>query len=241
VTFRHPSELAKVALTVDHVSGGRVELGLGAGWNEREHAAFGFPFPETKARMSLLEEQLEVIRAVWTEDRAAFDGTHYRLQDASALPRPVQRPHPPIILGGEAGPRAAALAARFADEYNTVSATPEQCRERRGRLDAACERIGRDPVTLHFSVMATCIVGDDDEDLVERVRHTFEFLGLERDPRAYVRERGDAHFLGTIDAVAARIRSLAEVGVERVFLQHLLHEDLETVARLGSELVPALA
>src|SRR5439155_10149172 len=138
---------ARGALPGAHVSGGRVELGLGAGWNEKEHAAFGFAFPETKERMNLLEEQLRLIRAIWTGD------------EPRSLPKPVQQPHPPIVMGGEAGPRAAALAARFADEYNVFAATPDECRERKARLDAACERIGRDPATLRFSLMATCIVG----------------------------------------------------------------------------------
>ena len=241
VTFRHPAELAKIALTVDHVSGGRVELGLGAGWNEREHAAFGFPFPATGERMSMVEEQLEVIRAVWTEERASFAGAHYRLDDVPALPKPLQRPHPPLVLGGDAGPRASALAARFADEYNTFSATREQCRERRARLVAACERIGRDPQTLRFSVMDTCLIGTSEADLLDRARRMLELVGLDRDPETYLRDRAATGLVGTVETLVERLRALAAIGVERVYLQHLLHDDLETVALIGREVAPAVA
>src|SRR5215218_10634347 len=109
VTFRHPSELAKVVVTADHVSGGRVELGLGAGWNEREHAAYGFEFPPLGERMDMLEEQLEIVHGQWTTGGFSFSGEHYRLQDLDAQPRPVQTPHPPLLMGGAAGPRAARL------------------------------------------------------------------------------------------------------------------------------------
>ena len=115
-TFRHPSLLAKLVVTADHISGGRVELGLGAGWHEREHGAFGFPFPPTATRMAVLEEQLQVVLGSWTEEDASFSGEHYELDELNAQPKPVQRPHPPLIVGGTAGPRSAALAARYAQE-----------------------------------------------------------------------------------------------------------------------------
>ena len=121
-TFRHPSTLAKVVVTADQVSGGRVELGLGAGWNEREHAAYGFAFPPLKARMDLLAEQLEIVHGQWADGPFSFAGEHYRLEDLDARPKPVQRPHPPLVMGGQPARRAAALAARWADEYNTAFA-----------------------------------------------------------------------------------------------------------------------
>src|SRR5215207_6584948 len=120
VTFRHPSVLAKMVVTVDHVSGGRAELGLGAGWHEGEHRAYGFEFPPTPTRMERLAEQLELVTRSWTEDAVSFQGRHYRVQDLRALPKPVQRPRPTLLVGGGAGPKSLALAARFADEYNTV-------------------------------------------------------------------------------------------------------------------------
>ena len=129
-TFRHPSALAKMVTTADHVSGGRVELGLGAGWHQREHEAYGFPFPPTGERMEILEEQLQIVLGNWSPSPFSFNGRHYTVRDLDAQPKPVQQPHPPLIMGGLAGPRSAALAARYADEYNTVFPTVEQVRER---------------------------------------------------------------------------------------------------------------
>ena len=130
-SFRHPSVLAKLATTADHVSGGRIELGMGTGWSVPEHEAYGFPFESMKERMDVLEEQLEILHDLHWGQGGSFKGEHYELTDLRAEPRPVQRPHPPLIMGGKAGPRAARLAARFADEYNTVSPTLEEIAERR--------------------------------------------------------------------------------------------------------------
>ena len=138
-----------------------MELGLGAGWNEGEHAAYGFDFPPLGTRMELLEEQLEIVHRLWTEDSVTFAGRHYRLDDCPALPRPLQEPHPPLILGGSAKPRSVALAVRLADEYNTLIASIEDCRERKSALVEACESAGRDPETLPLTLMATCVVGED--------------------------------------------------------------------------------
>ena len=137
VTFRHPSAIAKLATAADHVSGGRVELGLGAGWHEREHAAYGFPFPPLRVRMDMLEEQLEIIHGHWRPGPFSFAGEHYRLDGLHAEPKPVQQPHPPLLMGGEAGPRGAALAARWADEYNAPFGTLEDVVAIKARVDAA--------------------------------------------------------------------------------------------------------
>ena len=166
-TFRHPSMLAKIVTTADHISGGRIDLGLGAGWHEREHEAYGFPFASTKERMDVLEEQLEVVLGNWSDEPFTFEGAHYTLRDLDAQPKPVQRPHPPLIIGGSGGARSAALAARFADEYNTPFATVDDVRARRAAVLAACEKAGREP--LPFSIMTGVIVGRDDAELGERV------------------------------------------------------------------------
>lgn len=241
VTFRHPSVLAKSVATIDHISGGRVELGLGAGWNEAEHAAYGFPFPPMGVRMELLEEQLEIVHRQWTEDAVTFTGRHYTLDDCPALPKPLQPPHPPIIVGGMAGPRSIALAVRFADEYNTLLASVEDCRERKARLSEACEAAGRDPVTLSLSLMATCVVGEDRAQVIERVRHVLRLWGTEdQDPEAVLAERAARWVAGTPGEVIDRLRALAQAGVERVYLQHLAHTDVEMVALLGEAVAPAL-
>src|SRR6266542_383607 len=124
-TFRLPALLANAAATVDHVSGGRIELGLGAGWMEREHRAFGFPFPETSVRLEMLAEQLEIVHRLWTEERVDFHGKHYTLEDAPAQPKPLQRPRPPLIVGGSGGRGTVGPALRFANEYNTAFVSPE--------------------------------------------------------------------------------------------------------------------
>jgi F420-dependent oxidoreductase-like protein len=150
-TFRHPSTLARSVVTADHVSGGRVELGIGAGWHEGEHRSFGFPFETTRDRFDRLAEQIEIVHRSWEAEPFDFAGRFYRLERADAQPKPVQQPHPNLIVGGSAGPRGAALAARWADEYNTVGPTPKQARERKARVDAACAEAGRNPIT--FSAM----------------------------------------------------------------------------------------
>jgi F420-dependent oxidoreductase-like protein len=226
-TFRHPSVLAKAAVTVDHVSGGRVEVGLGTGWWEAEHVTYGFPFPPLRERMDALAEQLEIVHGHWAEGRFDFPGEHYRLEGLDARPKPVQRPHPPLIMGGNAGPRSARLAARFADEYNTVMPTPAQARERRERIAAACEAAGRDP--LPFSIMTGCLLGADEAELRDRARALAELSGQEADLEALP----ESWIVGTVEQAAERLRDYADAGVERVMLQHLLHRDLDAVELIG--------
>jgi F420-dependent oxidoreductase-like protein len=210
-TFRHPSTLAREVVTADHVSGGRAELGLGAGWHEGEHRAFGFPFDTIKERFDRLAEQLEIVHRSWAGEPFDFDGRYYRLQGANPLPKPVQKPHPPLIAGGSAKPRGAALAARWADEYNTVYATVDECRERRERIVEACEQVGRDP--LRFSLMTGFAIDGDPADHPPGV------------------------LAGSLADIRRRLDELEAVGVERVLLQHLEHEDLETVRLIGRELI----
>jgi F420-dependent oxidoreductase-like protein len=147
-TFRHPSVLAKSAVTVDRISGGRVELGLGAGWNEAEHKRYGFPFPRMGERMDVFAEQLEIVHRQLGVEPFSFDGEHYRLADSNPQPKPVQSPRLPLIVGGRGRKRSVGLAARFADEYNAVSPSPEECHDLRERIDEACEREGREPLPL---------------------------------------------------------------------------------------------
>jgi F420-dependent oxidoreductase-like protein len=232
VTFRHPSLLAKAVTTADHVSGGRVELGLGAGWHEREHAAFGFPFPPMRERMDMLAEQLEIVTGHWRDSVLTFRGAHYRLEALDAQPKPVQRPHPPLIMGGQAGPRGAALAARFADEYNTVYPTLDEVRERRARIAAACEEAGRDPIP--FSVMTCVLVGADRAEVRERARRLAAWRGEDgADPDRWLAAQPAAWIAGTVDEVAERLGALGDAGVSRVMCQHLLHDDVDAVALLG--------
>jgi F420-dependent oxidoreductase-like protein len=237
-SFRHPSVLARSAVTVDHISGGRVELGLGAGWYELEHRAHGFPFPGTPERLGRLAEQLEIVHRQWTEDAFSFSGRYYELEDCRALPKPLQKPHPRLIVGGKAMPGTVEPAARLADEYNTAFASPDTCRERRRILDDACERAGRDPATLGFSLMTPCIVARDEQGLLARARRVLECRGEAGDPEELLQANADEWIVGTPDQVVARLHEYADAGVERVMLQHLPHDDLEMVELLGVEVGP---
>jgi F420-dependent oxidoreductase-like protein len=243
VTFRHPALLAKSVVTVDHASEGRVELGMGAGWFEREHNAYGFPFPATADRMDILAEQVEIVHRLWDldEGEVTFDGRHYRLEDCSALPKPVQDPHPPLIIGGGAGPRSAALAARWADEYDVVFVDPATARELRGRISAACEDIGRDPADVRFSLLTRVVVGADERELKRRASALMDRQDQDGDVDAFLDEMRATMTVGTVDQVLERLAAYANAGVERVLMQHLVHEDLEMVALIGSEVIPEAA
>jgi alkanesulfonate monooxygenase SsuD/methylene tetrahydromethanopterin reductase-like flavin-dependent oxidoreductase (luciferase family) len=240
-TFRHPSVLARMAVTVDHISRGRLDVGMGAGWYEREHTENGFPFLDARARFDLFAEQVEVVVRSWTEDGFDHDGAAYTLAGQTALPRSVQQPHPPLVLGGSVRPRFAALAVRYASEVNTLGAPNEELRERKRRLDAACREAGRDPATLGFSVMTSCFVGEDRAEAVERVAGFLAVRAEDTDPGALLAERSDRWLAGSVDEVAARIEGLRALGVTRVFLQHLNHSDDAMVALIGNRLIPALA
>lgn len=234
-TFRHPSVLARMAVTVDHISHGRVDVGMGSGWYEREHEAHGFPFLDGRQRFALFAEQVEIVVRSWTEERFDHDGPAYRLRDQQALPRPVQEPHPPLVLGGSVKPRFAALAARYASEVNTLGAPEDELRERKAALDRACADAGRDPATLGFSVMTACFVGETRSDVVDRVARFLAVRGGDTDAAALIAERSDRWLVGTVDEVAERIEGLRALGVTRVLLQHLNHDD---DAMIG--LLPAL-
>jgi F420-dependent oxidoreductase-like protein len=240
-TFRHPSVLARAAVTVDHVSEGRVEVGMGAGWLESEHVRNGFPFLDAPTRFALLAEQVEIVVRSWTEVGWGFAGAHYRLERQTAAPRPVQRPHPPLILGGSVRPRLATLAARWADEVNTPFATPGQCAERRQALDRACVAAGRDPASLPLSLMTRCIVAEGRADVRERLRRRLAADGDDRDPDDVLAHPDDTWLVGTVEEVLDRLGAYRAAGVERVMLQHLDHEDLDTVRIVGEHLAPALA
>jgi alkanesulfonate monooxygenase SsuD/methylene tetrahydromethanopterin reductase-like flavin-dependent oxidoreductase (luciferase family) len=233
-TFRHPSNLAKLVATADEISGGRVALGLGAGWHEREHEAHGFPFPDTGTRIDVLAEQLEVVLGAWSQAPFSFHGEHYRLSDLDARPKPAEKPH--LIMGGNAGPRSAALAARFADEYNTVFPTLEDVRRRKQAVAQACAEVGRE--TIPFSVMTGFVVGGDHREFEQRVRRLGERIG--QDAGAFMKDPPAAWITGTIDEAAEQLTALKDAGVSRVMGQHLLHDDLEAVALLGAELGPRL-
>ena len=209
VTFRPASVLAKNVVTVDHVSGGRVELGIGAGWYEAEHETYGFPFGTARDRLDELERQLAEIHRQWT---SADD----------VEPKPLQEPRPPIIVGGSAKPRTVRAAIAFADEYNTTFPSVDDARARRRILDEAAREAGREP--LRFSMMTGCVAGRDEAELRDR-------LGAWRDVTG--RDGGTPALHGTAEQLVEQLRAYEAAGVERAMLQHLVHEDVEMVAVLG--------
>jgi alkanesulfonate monooxygenase SsuD/methylene tetrahydromethanopterin reductase-like flavin-dependent oxidoreductase (luciferase family) len=224
-TFRHPAELAKVVVTADHVSDGRVELGLGTGWNEAEHEVYGFPFPPLGERMHEMERQLQVIASHWS--------------DGLPQPKPVQKPRPNLIVGGRGGPRSIRMAARYADEYNTVNKTAAECAAIREQLSAACAAEGRDPIPL--SLMTGWLAGEDRAELLDRAGRLAEWVARDADPETFLAEQPDSSIAGTIDENLEQLGELAAAGVERVMLQHLLHRDLDAVEQIGRRVAPAVA
>ncbi|HLV58664.1 MAG TPA: LLM class F420-dependent oxidoreductase [Natronosporangium sp.] len=233
-TFRLPGPLSIIVAQVDAMSGGRVELGLGTGWYEAEHTAYGIPFPPLAERFDRLAEQLEIITGLWSApvgSTYSFEGTHYRLTDSPALPKPVQSPRPPVIVGGGGSRRTPALAARYADEYNSPFATVEVAGQRFDRVRRACEEIGRDPASLTYSVAVTVCCGRTDAE----VRARAERLG--RDPQT-LRERGAV--VGTPGEVAEQFAAYGKIGATRIFMQILDMADLDHLDVLAAEVAPAV-
>lgn len=240
-TFRHPSVLAKAVVTADHISGGRVELGIGAGWWEREHEAYGFELPPVGPRMDALEEQLQLIGMQWEDGPFSLEGRYWSVENLDAQPKPVQRPRPPLILGAKGGPRSLRLAARFADEYNTVFLLPEQIRDLRHRLDAACEAEDRDPASLPLSMMTSWLVGADRAELVERATRLAQWKGEGPDGEAFLAAMREPTIKGTVPEALDQLEALRDAGLTRVMAQHLLHRDLDAIELLGRDVIPALA
>src|SRR5919197_3369734 len=218
-TFRLPGLLANAAATVDHISGGRIELGLGGGWMEREHRAYGFPFPETSERVARFAEQLEIVHRLWTEERVDFRGTYYKLEDATAQPKPLQEPHPPILVGGGGKGGTAEPAARFADEYNTPFVSPDEFARIRANVTAAAERAGR---TLRCSTMTGCLIGETRADALARARRLYDRSPREPDFETWLDGYAQRSLIGSVDEVGERLREYERAGCERVMLQHLL-------------------
>jgi alkanesulfonate monooxygenase SsuD/methylene tetrahydromethanopterin reductase-like flavin-dependent oxidoreductase (luciferase family) len=229
-TFRHPSVLAKNVVTADHIAGGgRIELGMGTGWLEAEHIAYGFPFPPLGERFELLEEQIEIVRRQWDEDGFDFDAWHYRLS-GNAVPKPLSSPN--LLVGGRAKPRSLRLAARWADEYNLVMMSREECAEAVPAVRRAWEEAGRSQPVI--SLMTSCIIGSDEVDLLERAHATAEIRGDDADdPEAYLRAERPNSLVGTVAQIREQLAELEKIGVERVMLQYLTHRDLDGVGYIA--------
>jgi alkanesulfonate monooxygenase SsuD/methylene tetrahydromethanopterin reductase-like flavin-dependent oxidoreductase (luciferase family) len=222
-TFRSPSELARVAVTADHISGGRVDVGVGAGWFEKEHKQNGFPFPPTPERFAMFAEYVDVLVRSWSAEEFDHQGKFFTLEGQRALPAAVQSPHPPLIFGGRGGPRSLALAARFADEYNVAFLLPEEASALRSRLDDACRSRGRDPDTLPLSMMTLVAAGEDRADAEDRLARMLTRF----------RAPPERSHVGSLEDVESSLRTLQSAGVSKIYVQHPDLQDVPSVALLA--------
>jgi alkanesulfonate monooxygenase len=233
-TFRNPGPLAITVAGVDAMAGGRVELGLGAGWYEDEHTAYGIPFPPVVERFERLEEQLAVVTGLWATPEGGsftFEGQHYRLVDSPGLPKPVQRPGPPVIVGGHGAKRTPRLAATYAAEFNLAFSSLAETRSQFERVGAACEAAGRDPASLAYSAAQVVCCGTTEAEVAARARA----MGRDVDG---LRTSG---LCGSPDEVVAKLATYAEAGAQRIYLQILDLADLDHLALIAESVLPHCA
>lgn len=248
VTFRIPGAFAKLVTTVDEMSGGRVEIGVGAGWNEPEHAELGIPYPtDAGTRVDMMEEELAILVGLLDEpDGWTYHGDHWQVRGSLFRPRYDGSQHradgrrrPNIIAGGTGKPRSVRIAVRYADEYNVSSSTPAEVAVINARIDEACEEAGRDPTTLRRSVMAGVLIGRDEAEF--RARVAAQVAMFQDDPataEAWMEARKDRWVVGTMGAARARMAEYAATGIDRIMLQDFLPRDLEHVALMGELIEP---
>jgi F420-dependent oxidoreductase-like protein len=231
-TFRLPGPMAIAVAQVDAMSGGRITLALGAGWSGEEHRAYGIPFPSPKERFDRLDEQLAIITGIWNTpigSTFSFHGEHYKLADCPGLPKPVQLPHPPVIVGGTGPKRTPALAARYANEFNLPPFQgPDLTRDAFDRVRRACETVGRDPASLDLSVTLTTVCGADGRDVQRRGAVS---------PQQF--EAAD--LAGTPDQICEGLRTYLELGAARAYLRVLDLRDVDQVELLGATVLPVFA
>lgn len=253
VTFRHPGNFVKLVTTVDHMSGGRLEVGVGAGWNEADHLPLGLPFPSIEARADLLEDQLELLHGLWIEpDGWAYQGHQVTVQGGALHPRPVEvagrprgrdggtpggRSRPRILVGGQGTPRGFRIAARWADEFNLSSTSAAGAVSKLAELDAACVAAGRDPATITRSAMVGVLVGANEAEIDRRAADLLVSIGESGDGRAWLDERRSRWIVGTPDEARATIRRYAEAGIERIMLQDLMPRDGEMIDLMAREFI----
>ena len=254
VTVRHPGNFAKVVTTVDHMSGGRLEIGVGAGWNEADHLPYGLPFPSIDERADLLEDQLEILHGLWTEpDGWSYDGHQVTVRGAGLHPRPVDVPgrprgrsghdpngrvRPRILVGGQGTPRGFRIAARWADEFNLTSSSAATTAKKMAELDEACRTAGREPSTLTRSAMVGVLVGATEAEVERRGSDMMRAMGEgSGSGGGWLAERRRRWIVGTPDEARATIQGYADVGIERIMLQDFLPRDLEMIDLMAAELI----
>lgn len=248
VTFRHPGNFVKLVTTVDQMSGGRVEVGVGAGWNDQDHEPLGLPFPDIGERADLLEDQLAMLHGLWTEAPGwSFDGHQVQVRngalrpggvDVPGRPRENGRVRPRLLTGGGGSPRGFRIAARYADEFNITSSSPDDVRRKEAQLDEACRAIGRDPTSLTRSAMVGTLIGRDDREVQRRVKDVLgEFGQDDESGEAWLGQRRGRWITGTPDEARATVGRFAEAGIERIMLQDFLPHDLEHIDLMAEALI----
>jgi F420-dependent oxidoreductase-like protein len=229
-TFRLPGPLAIIVAQVDAMSGGRTELGMGTGWYEAEHRAYGIPFPAVQERFDRFEEQIRIVLGLWGTpigETFSFEGHYYQLSDSPGLPKPAQTPRPPLILGGAGKTRTPRLAALFADEFNVPFAPPEGAKLQFARVREACEQAGRDPAGIRFSAAVTVCCGTDEAEIERRAAA----IGI---PVPELRESGAC---GTPEEVVERLAQWQDAGAGTLYLQIIDMEDVDHIRLLGSDVL----
>lgn len=232
-TYRHPAVLAKMATTVDHICGGRLELGIGGAWHTYEHQAFGIPFHTTRERLERLDEAVQLIRLLWTEERPSFDGRYYQLDRPPYNPPNIQRPHPPIMVAGGGEKRTLRTAARYGDATN-VSGTPEEVRHKHEVLKRHCEDAGRDATKIRRTVMSPLLFSDDAEMQRRFVQGMAAFRGGSED------DARRAVLMGSAGEMKTQIQAWAEVGVDEVIVSQFPRLHLESLLRFSEEVIAKL-
>jgi F420-dependent oxidoreductase-like protein len=231
-TYRHPAVLAKMATTVDHVSGGRLEFGIGGAWHEYEHQAFAIPFHTLKERLERLDEAVHLIKLLWTEDRPKFEGRYYRLEGPPYNPPNLQRPHPPIVIGGGGEKRTLRTAARYADATN-VQGTPEEVRHKYEVLEAHCKEVGRDFNEIRRTIQVPLFLNEDPEFQKRVVQGVMAIRGASSEEEAR-----RSVLMGSVDEVKAGVRAYAEAGVQEIMLAQFPRMHRESLMRFSREVIP---
>jgi F420-dependent oxidoreductase-like protein len=248
VTFRHTGSLAKVVTTVDEMSGGRIEFGLGAGWNDEEHRQLGLPFPPINERADLLEDGLAILHGLWGEpDGWSYTGKQLRIEGAQFYPKPVDVPgrprlpngaaRPRLLVGGGGTPRSMRIAARYADEFNLSSSSPDVAREKYAAIAAACEAIGRDPATMTRSTMAGVLIGRDAGELDRRKQALLDAFGDDAGGEDWFDAREPRWIFGTPDQARAMVARFEDAGAQRIMLQDFLPRDLDMIDLMAEALL----
>jgi F420-dependent oxidoreductase-like protein len=239
MTFRYPGEFAKIVATIDQMSGGRVEVGMGGGWYKREHEAYGLPFPDAKGRMDILEDTLEICTRLWSDGVGhTYQGRVFSVTDSPGSPKPTQRPHPPIVIGGGGERRTPRLAAQFGDEFNTFGGI-NTFNTRKQRVVDACAKIGRDPSTIKFTAACVTVVGTSEADLKRRVQIRLDFNHENEDAGDWIAKmRKDGWLIGTVDQVAEQVKELKAAGAQRIYFQLVPVNDHGMLDIIANDLAP---